>query len=222
MRIRLCECTSAISQTAGKLVLISMTMWMLTSCKSVKEVLYNNPIDATYDEPTEGPRARVRLSGPATNPVVYPGTACDRGLFSGAGKPGGPRLGGGYSARDLGMPKSDRRSKPLEIYVRASKPVTMQFSAGGSGAYFCPPAPPGYRMICPQPKAVVPPCTRMHSFVPAAGKDYEMVFTYVNDRVCDVEVFAIEKDPAGGYRQQRIPSQTAEKCAAEPSKSTNP
>lgn len=222
MSRRWCQCATAVGTTAGKVILISMTISMVTSCQSVKQVIYNDPTHTAYAEPTEGPRARVRLRGPAMNPLVYPGTACDRGIFPGAGKPGGPRLGGGFSARDLGMPKTDHGSKPLEIYVRANEPVTMQFSAGGSGAYFCPPAPQGYRMICPRPKTVVPPCTRMHSFVPEVGKDYEMVFTYVNDRVCDVEVFAIASDP-GGHRQQRVPSQAAEKCTTpELSHSINP
>lgn len=198
-----------------KICVIAMSVLCLASCASMKEKRQVNPAYATYAEPQDGPRARARLTGPGWK-MVYPGTSCDRGLYPGAGKPGGPRLGGGFARLDLGMPKLGDKSKPLEIYLRADEPVTIEFYEGGQGNGYvsCPPAMPGYRSICHQrkPQKVIPPCRRMQTFIPEAGKDYDIAYAYVDDTSCQIDVFEIVADGGGSYRRDRMPSQPAPAC----------
>lgn len=197
----------------SRLTLLLLLPLMVTSCASIKEKMQVNPNYATYAEPQEGLRARARLTGPGWK-NVYPGTACNKGLYPGAGKPGGPRLGGGFAKLDLGMPKLGDTSRPLEIYLRADEPVMVEFYHGGTKGYSpCPPTALGQRSSCMgHLPTALPPCQQLQTFVPQEGKDYEVVYTYLDRQTCDIAVYEIGTVDDGSYRLEKIPSQPAYAC----------
>lgn len=162
---------------------------------------------SVYEAPITGDRARIRLAGGNSNPIVYPGTACNRGLYPGAGRatkkgPFGP------APQRLGIPQAEMIPKGVattEIYARAGEPITMEFSVGGSES--CPVTAPGH--YCVPAKL----CRQSRAFVPEAGKDYEALFTGGNT-ACHVEIVEI-KVVADSYQRTIVPSQEALDCPGQ-------
>ena len=178
------------------------------SCAIVK----NAPQLFLYDEPTDGARTRLRLLGATDNAVIYPGTTCNRGHVPGFGRVAFSPL---TAHRNLQMPRlSDTPKRSLELYVRSEQPLVLAFDAGASApAAPCPPAPPGYRMVCNRPIGHGPTCVTEGTFVPQAGQDYEAVLNIASG-ACSLDIYALVKDADGRIDRRSVPSRSPT-CPAE-------
>lgn len=194
----------------GKLNWLCMALAaaLTTSCA----IVANSPQLYLYDEPADGARTRLRLVGAIDGAVIYPGTTCNRGHVPGFGRPAFSALS---AHRDLQMPRlSDTPKRPLEVYVRADEPVVLSFAAGATMSAPCPPAPPGYRMVCDRPIDHGPTCVSARTFVPQAGQDYEAAFDF-GAGACSLDIYAITKAADGRVERRSIPSRSPT-CPAHP------
>ena len=147
--------------------------------------------------------AHIRLIG-SRNVKVYPNSACVSYTVPGSGYPAGPQMGG-QRKRDLGMPKALPMPKHfVEIAARANEPITASF-AFHTESYI--PGVAGTGMPGTRSSAG---CTSAASFVPQAGRNYEMTATWSSGSHCAVQVFEIRD----GATRTPVLSREAEGCPA--------
>ena len=160
---------------------------------------------SAYLEPTSGDLAHIRLIG-SRNVKVYPDSTCVSYEVPGSGYPAGPQMGG-QRKRDLGMPKAAVMPKHyVEIAASAGQPISAAFSfyresskpgIPGTGA-------PGTRSSAS--------CYAASSFVPQAGRNYEMVSVWTQGD-CAVQVYELVRG-ANGLQRSAVVSQPAGSCPA--------
>lgn len=161
---------------------------------------------STYEEPADGPRARLRLINDQPSPFIYPARECVRNGAKGSGvAPGSrPDLMNSLEARRIGMPSAPVPGgrSVAEMYVRAGEPITFSLSAGGCGKNLCP--------IDDQQRSI---CSQARSFVPKENVDYVATILKQGD-TCDIHLFRIEPK---GKRHVVVPepSEIASPCAED-------
>lgn len=154
---------------------------------------------SAYAEPTTGELAHIRLIG-SRNVKVYPASTCPSVNVVGSGYPAGPQMGG-QRKRDLGMPKIQVAPKHyVEIAARAGEPITAAFTVGRyQGAYQLS-------------------CSVAGTFVPQAGRNYEMVASWMGTQ-CVAQAYEIVS--AGELNERRRVPTIAAQCA-RPDPETSP
>lgn len=156
---------------------------------------------STYQEPDDGPRARVRLISDQPSPFVYPARACADTSAAGAGvaPDSRPGLMNGLEYRTIGMPKvAVAGGRAItEIYARAGEPIAFTLTAGGCGQNFCP-----------QDRSL---CHQTRTFVPAENTDY-VATIWRQAGACEIHVFQI-KSRGKGYIAEPQASEVAAACA---------
>lgn len=155
--------------------LLAIGLVFLTACGVTDHV---KRAFAKYEEPVDGPRARVRLISDQPSPYGYSGQSCMGAPKAGAGATPGTGPFGGIEYRTIGMPKIavEGGRAVTEIYVRAGEPFTFRLVAGGCS-----------KAGCPVDKWS---CDATRSFVPADGEDY--VATIVRrGQSCPIELYRI-------------------------------
>ena len=135
---------------------------------------------STYEEPSDGATARVRLIG--SRPKVYPNSDCVSVNVANSGYPQGLKLWG-PAPRTLGMPQSpDTPRNVIEVVARANVPMTISFQYARSSYT---PGPAGTGAPGTNRSAH---CTIARTFVPEAGADYEVRGLWFGNSACAVEV----------------------------------
>lgn len=139
----------------------------------------------SYKEPTEGPRARVRIVG--NQPLLYSHKTCDRDDM---------KLEGfayfGNKRHELHMPYPlNEAPDATEYYVVAGVNLTVTFRDGGDI-----PAPKGYTVVY---SGSVDRCSGASViFVPKAGHDYEV--REHGGGFCSAAVVELAPDASGAAR----------------------
>ncbi|AYO96173.1 hypothetical protein [Xanthomonas axonopodis] len=158
-------------------ILITALVALLAGCGMTRSASISL---STFDEPRDGPRARIRLVTERPAPVLYPNRTCVGGAIRGAGIAPSSRPGpfGTGAGQKIGIPAvavSGGRYV-TETQVKAGEPLTLSLSAAG----------------CMGNRCVVnaPLCTVSRSFVPEAGQDY-VATLLLQGQECEVEMFRI-------------------------------
>lgn len=138
---------------------------------------------STYEEPTDGPRARLRLVSDQTAPFVYPARACidPDAAGSGVAPDSRPGMRSALKYRTIGMPNvavAGGRAM-TEIYAQGDEPITFTLTAGGCGQY-----------SCPLDKIEKATCTQSRTFIPEASVDYVASIRRIGAS-CDIQLFRI-------------------------------
>lgn len=148
---------------------------LVAACGNIQTV---KSFSTPYQEPSAGPRARIRVVTDGMLRAV-PNSACIDWRLEGSGVMAIPTKGfANMNDRKLGMPPSPAQTLApgsagfamSELYVRAGKPMVLDYLTQGLGGY---------------------KCSVQRSFVPTDGQDYEAVF-FQNDKTCSFRVTGID------------------------------
>lgn len=166
--------------TIKRVLTALVVAFALTACSIAGMVKMNL---STYEEPLDGPRARLRLISDQPSPFVYPGLACADNAAKGAGVAPESRSGpmGGLEHRKIGMPSAPVPGgrAMTELYARAGEPITFTLTAGGCA-----------QGMCPMDATEKSLCHQTRTFVPDEGVDY--VATILRKgAACDIQLFRI-------------------------------
>ncbi|WP_080960619.1 hypothetical protein [Xanthomonas arboricola] len=158
-------------------VLLAAMMVLLAGCGATRSAALSL---STFDEPSDGLRARIRLVTERPAPMLYPNRTCVGGTSRDAGIAPSSRPGpfGTGAGQKIGIPPvavSGGRYV-TETHVRSGEPITLSLSAGG----------------CTDNRCVLntPLCTVSRSFVPATGQDYVATILSRGPE-CEVEISRI-------------------------------
>lgn len=134
---------------------------------------FTMPMSKAYAEPTQGDRARIRVSTDGALRLAV-NTTCSRwdDPASGVGPVhpgGGPLLTKVHNGKTLGMPGAPPPgSTTSEFYVAAGRPVLFHYMKTQQATY-----------------TTIAVCNGLFAFVPEAGKDYQAIFMQSADgRIC--------------------------------------
>ncbi|APO97034.1 hypothetical protein [Xanthomonas vesicatoria] len=158
-------------------LILTALMMLLAGCGAIRSSAISL---STFDEPRDGPRARLRLVTERPAPELYPNRSCIGGNIQGAGIAPSSRPGpfGTGSGQKIGIPAVAVSGGRFvtEAHLRAGEPITLSLSAGGCMDNRC--------------SLNTPLCTVSRSFVPQAGQDY-VATIFSRGPECEVEVSRI-------------------------------
>ena len=140
----------------------------------------------TYQEPSEGPRAKVRMIYGGATAKFFPGRDCEPAGNDPGLDVAGARLPIPGTGRKLNMPEPPAGRHFDEVFVRAGEPLTVRLVRRDEtqrGSEIC----------------ATPPFT----FVPEADANYEITFTVVREfTVCESSLARLVEDQPGNYRRE--------------------
>ena len=151
----------------------------------------------TYQEPSEGRRAKVRMIYGGATAKFFPGRDCEPAGNDPGLDVAGARLPIPGTGRKLNMPEPPAGRHFDEVFVRAGEPLTVRLvrrDETHSGSLTC----------------AVPPFT----FVPEPDANYEIAFTIAPDfKSCASSLVRIVEDQPGNHRREPLsPRAPASAC----------
>lgn len=182
---------------AARLLICLFMLFSLSSCGFLRSLAFS--IAPPFAEPTEGPRAKLRVVYQGALTRFYPGDTCFNSENPDAAL-AGPYAGFVRPAKRLGMPLEPKEEKFDEFYVKANEPMAVSF-------YY-----ESETLVRPDQKLVRICGPVGFTFTPTQDEMYEARFEWISDRLCGYELDIIIKDTEGNFKKQRVPAGPTSSC----------
>ncbi|HAS55231.1 MAG: hypothetical protein A2X56_02095 [Nitrospirae bacterium GWC2_57_13] len=172
-------------------------LFSLTGCGIVRPLL-------SYSEPTEGPRAKIRIfAGAQTR--IYPGDSCfndDNDAYGFVGRGSNFFL----SNRLLGIPMKPKRGAFNEYYLPAGVPVAISYYITSQDTL----SSPGY--------VISTKCGPIgFTFIPGQDEHYETDYEFSSSRkFCSYTLSKIVQGADGAYKKEVMTPTPATWCPKNP------
>lgn len=180
-----------------KIPLLVILLFTLPSCGLLRSLAFS--VAPPYTEPTEGPRAKIRVAYQGSVVRFYPGDNCFNTDNKDA-RVAGPYAGFVRSPKRLDMPLQPARGNYDEFYVKADAPLSVSF-------YY-----ESETLVRPDQKRVETCGPVGFTFTPTENAMYETRFEFISKNYCGYALEMIVQDAEGNYRKQRLPAIPTSLC----------